>query len=446
MLYRLVCIFLLVLATSAFAQVEVAYRDISLYRVDILRVVVSVKNLGPTTSVATLCRDHFGQPIVGSCEFTLRYEQTNDRTIITLPASGITIMLGLVSMPMDVPIYNLPTTGTMSGERWEVLFDGVPYDAGDLTVSILGVDKKFGDMPGAQKAREVRDSLEFAADRARTIKELDERRRVDALVLSFVNSAEAEYSDGDYLQAARDFRSALSLDEDLKSELSPKLAVCYSKLAERAYTRGEFEVSIDLHAKARLYSDSMNATAITQLGDSYLRVAEKDLARRDYSGAGNRFRDAITCDSSLRKAVDSRFRRLHRSPNAVGIMSLVPGGGQLRNHQFGKAAMHLGVFTVFAAMSAIALSEADKRYDDYLMASNGASAVSRYNETTRFWRVSVAAGAAAVGVIIWSIHDAHRTASLFNKNFEIVDKPVTTALSFSMIAPNSWGLRICVPF
>lgn len=428
-----ICLISVVAFARLYGQVEVTYDSVSLYKSDVLTAVVYVQNFGPTTRVGASCQGQFGQN-AELCEFRLKYEYIPTRMIVSHPASGITVKTILGPVEMDRPFYKLGTTGT-NAEEWEVLFTGVPNESGNLVVLILEKEYSFGDMPGASEARRQRD-----------LRELEERRQRDAQIVALVEVGNSMYSAGDYSQAVRNYQSAMKLTDTLSSQLASKLAHCFAQLGKESYGRRDYVASINLYTKALTYDASKLEECRGQLSDSYMRVAEDELAVKRYENAGQYFRNAVAQDPSLRESVNARLRKIRRSPFVTGVMSLVPGGGQIRNGEYRKAALHFGAFAVLVGISAGSLAEADRRYSSYLKATDAGSASSLYDKTSKAWGTCIVSGVASVVVMAWSIRDAYRSASSFNDHFDMIRDQATPVSFTPFYSDDLYGFRVCIRF
>jgi len=427
----LIVLLLLACATTAQSQISIDYLDVSLVRHDVLAARVFVQNLGHSVQIASGCGSPFPSLSL-ACEFRIRYEYIPLGKTIEKQASSITLRTILdTRVAMESPFYELTPTGTDWGEEWEVVFLDIPNSAGRVVVDILGKTYVFGDMPGAEAARK-----EAEAKRKERV------RRAQACV----KNGHVALEQTNYRGAINAFENAMQLNQNLADSLSPYLARSYDMLGNNQFKARKFAAAIGSYSQAQHYDMSRSNNYVTKLGSSNYELASSHLSVKDYSKASIYFRRAVEIDSSLYGDVNRQFDKIRVNPIGIAALSLLPGGGQLKNRQYGKAALHFGFFAVFTISSLSHLSNADQLYDKYQQATNAASAVKLYSETQDAWHKCLGMGAGAIAVLAWSVLDSYKTSKSFNKQFTLADHSGASASMMPFYLKDAWGFALCVRF
>ena len=420
----LIVILMPVCATTVQSQISVDYLDVSIVERDVLAARVFVQNLGYSVQIASACGSPYPM-LAHVCEFHIRYESILSGKLIEKSASSITLRTIFdTRMPMESPLYELNSTGTDRGEEWEVVFLNIPNSAGNLVVDVLGVTYVFGDMPGAEAAR---------------------KKRV-LRVQTFIENGHAALKQTDYRGAITAFERALQLNQYLTDSLSPLLARSYGLLGDTQFNDREYEAAIESYSLAQQYDMSGETQHVTKLGAANYELACSHLATNDFGRASSYFKRSVEIDHSLYDDVNKRFTGIRVSQTGTAILSLLPGGGQIKNRQYRKAALHFGLFAVLTVGSVSQLSNADQLYDEYKQATDVASAARLYSESEDAWHMSLTMGAGAVAVLVWSVLDSYQTSKSFNKQFILADQGGASASLMPFYSEDAWGFAVCVRF
>lgn len=142
--------------TNSFGQIKLTWENIDVIDETTISVKVFAQNLGSRT---TLWNKYGNTYYDGQEElnFHVEYDYIPTGLHITLPPSSITIKTIFGgSISMETPVYYFESTGTESGQRWEIIFHQLPRESGNVIVKILGEKRVVGDMPLAEKARKTK--------------------------------------------------------------------------------------------------------------------------------------------------------------------------------------------------------------------------------------------------------------------------------------------------
>lgn len=444
-------LFLFLFSSSVLAQLRVEFLNVSASNDGILVAEVFVQNLGRRTAIRSACGTPF-PALEAHCEFFATYESTPTNRSVRINASSIMVKTILGASAMDQFIYEMPSTGISAGQHWEVLFIGIPADAGSVEVSIVGAKYLIGDMPDAKSARIER---RLKAERVRTagellISESQYLTGIDSLKLAkqlepydcvscdslmgvaYFAQAKILQSLDEHLNAVSMYESASKADRSLAAKCSQEIAESYCIVAEASYDLGDWSDAI-VGWQAALSRDTSVFTECQQpLASAYFSQAENHFERRMFRESGVSFRVAMETDPSLEDKVRARVSKIRRSATGVAVTSLVPGLGQFRNGQKAKGTIHLLAFAGLVALSILESKNADREYAEYKRATSSSEASLSYQRTQDAWTRSMTAGGLASSVLIWSVVDAFITRKSINRNFELGDGRQDVKVSVSV--------------
>ena len=145
----------LLIFTNSFGQIKLTWENIDVIDETTISVKVFAQNLGSRTALW----NKYGNTYYAGKEelnFHVEYDYIPTGMHIVLPPSSITIKTIFGgSISMETPVYYFESTGTESGERWEIVFHQLPRESGNVIVKILGEKRVIGDMLLAEKARKA---------------------------------------------------------------------------------------------------------------------------------------------------------------------------------------------------------------------------------------------------------------------------------------------------
>lgn len=149
-------IFGFLIFTNSFGQIKLTWESIDIIDETTISVKVFAQNLGQRTALWNKSGNAYYDGLE-ELNFHVEYDYIPLGTHIVLPPSSITIKTifgGFISM--ETPVYYFESTGTESGERWEIVFHQLPRESGNVIVKILGEKRVVGDMLLAAKARKAK--------------------------------------------------------------------------------------------------------------------------------------------------------------------------------------------------------------------------------------------------------------------------------------------------
>ncbi|WP_298266127.1 hypothetical protein [uncultured Lutibacter sp.] len=137
----------------SFGQIRIDIESIDILDETTISVKVFAQNLGARTTLWNVNTSNNYQNET-NLNFSVEYDYIPTGNHIILPPTSIsikTIYGGAISM--ESPYYQFDSTGSESGEKWEIIFHQLPRESGNVIVNILGEMRVVGDMPLAEEAR-----------------------------------------------------------------------------------------------------------------------------------------------------------------------------------------------------------------------------------------------------------------------------------------------------
>ncbi len=150
------------------AQIKLRWESVEFLNSTTISAKVFVQNYGSTVNIQNRYgyNQYFRNGYDGNfyIEYDLIFDFNQSNKHIKLLPDSITIetILG-GSISMNMPGYRFYSTGSSSGEYWEIIFS-IPYESGNVSLTILGHKKFIGDLPKAKANREKR-KLNFFSEK-----------------------------------------------------------------------------------------------------------------------------------------------------------------------------------------------------------------------------------------------------------------------------------------
>ncbi|MBU0509025.1 tetratricopeptide repeat protein [bacterium] len=306
-------ILLVALGDSTWGQdIYVTFEEVRFIANNRVKAIVFVQNFGATRYVGAYYGETGMYPgFEERCEFSLSYtDVSSGRETRRMPTSITVETIFGGSIPMDIPMYELPTTGSSSGQRWEVLFPSVPKDAANVVVWILGADYSLGDTPGASKIKRER----IAAEE----KDRKERR---ALAIRLQSEGTSLLKAKQWTGALEKLRGAVELDTSLSGKVKPMIAKASLEIADSLRLNNDLEGAIGAYTEA-LEADPtqqntvrlLRAQCFSQLAERGMRDGNYDLAIKYFSAACvDNDSLAAYCNAKLVECRHHKAQELHDS-------------------------------------------------------------------------------------------------------------------------------------
>lgn len=296
---HLALILLIALCHSALAQdVYVTFEDVRFIADNRVKATVFVQNFGATRYVGAYYGETGMYPgFEDRCEFALTYmDVSSSRETRRMPTAITVETIFGGSIPMDIPMYELPTTGSSSGQRWEVLFPSVPKNSANVVVWVLGADYSLGDTRGASKFKQE----QIAAE------EKDRKER-QALASRLQGEGAFLLKEKDWAGALEKLQSAVDLDTSLANKINPMIARASLEIADLLRLGNHYEEAIRAYTKAFSADPAQQKGSRSQRASCYVELAEAKMRNQDYDLAIKYFDAAREDNDSLQAYCESRL-------------------------------------------------------------------------------------------------------------------------------------------
>lgn len=295
----IVLVLLVALGDSTWGQdIYVTFEDVRFIADSRVKATVFVQNYGATRYIGAYYGETGMYPgFEDRCEFALTYtDVSSGRETRRMPTSITVETIFGGSIPMDIPMYELPTTGSSSGQRWEVLFPSVAKNAANVVVWVLGAEYSLGD---------TQEALKFK--REQIAAEEKDRKERKALASRLQGEGASLLKGKDWVGALEKLQSAVELDTSLANKINPMIAKASLEIADSLRLSNHYEEAITAYNKAFSTDPAQRTENRSHRAKCYLDLAEEKMRDSDYDKAIRYFDAAREDNDSLDAYCASRL-------------------------------------------------------------------------------------------------------------------------------------------
>ena len=183
----------------------------------------------------------------------------------------------------------------------------------------------------------------------------------------------------------------------------------------------DWEKAIDKYENAIRtdITDSVDSECGVKMGKAYLNLGDEYLNKKDYKLAIYNYQKASKFDKTLLGFTNEKMSKLKRNPISNSISSLIPGLGQIRNKNYLKGGILLGLVSSTSYLSYNFKKKGDATYEEYKDATDVDQIIELYDQAEAYRKKSVLFGTIASLSMIYGLIDAYVIADNYNKSLGI---------------------------
>jgi len=240
------------------------------------------------------------------------------------------------------------------------------------------------------------------------------------LAQCYLSIGDAYLGEGYFDKALQNYEVAKTTDYSLESKVASKVGKTYLAIGDAHFDKGDFHQALRNYKAAKNVDQSLESKVASKLGDIYLAIGKRFESEGRYGDA------LVLYENSLQYAPDNdeakdrigEINSMRKNPTLAGLLSIIPGVGQLSLGQPGKAIGYFGLAAASVGVSVAYLGKADSKYEEYEKATNSSDARRLHKETMDNYKISLRAAGIGACVIVYSMYDAYVGAVAYNQRFK----------------------------